>query len=203
VRPNKVEDEDVIDTNANVPRGARVERVEYALANGVRPVGTGVAGDVHDEQVIEMKTGAWSVDEVNLLVRLSTNKYPMGTPCRWERISEQLQRRMDDVTTMIGRLKHVDPKDYDKLVRGEHIERAWSGYEQMLLEEALTKCPKSLGADRWTRIAEWLPGRTKEECIARYKAIVQQIKEKRQKEQQAAANDESSQQQDCALVDAD
>lgn len=57
-RPKKVEEEEEPDTNANVPRTARAERIEYAMANGVRPVGTmGVADSTLDEPVLELKTG--------------------------------------------------------------------------------------------------------------------------------------------------
>jgi len=54
----------------------------------------------------------------------------------------------------------------------------WTGDEQKLLEKALTTFPSTL-KDRWDKIAESIPGRTKKECIERYKYLVQQIKEKK------------------------
>ena len=93
------------------PRVGYTDRVEYAMADGTRPVGTAAFGAHFDEQLaIERHTGPWTVDELNNLVRLSTNKYPMGTPQRWERIADALERKIDDVTTMTARVKNVDPK---------------------------------------------------------------------------------------------
>ena len=99
-----------------------------------------------------------------------------------------------------GRLKHEN--DYARACEAANAERAWSGYEQMMFEEALAKFPKTLGPKRWTRIAEWMPGRTRvslavnthatyivqEECIARYKFLASAIAEKKSAEQAASGN---------------
>ncbi len=39
-----------------------------------------------------------------------------------------------------------------------------------LLEQALMRYPANLGAERWNKIAETVASRTKEECVARFKA---------------------------------
>jgi len=54
----------------------------------------------------------------------------------------------------------------------------WSVTEQKALEKGLQSFPSTL-TDRWERIAETIPGRTKKECIQRYKYIVEQIKQKK------------------------
>ena len=44
----------------------------------------------------------------------------------------------------------------------------WSAEEQRLLEQALKTYPASV-TDRWDRIAEAIPNRSKKECMKRYK----------------------------------
>lgn len=44
----------------------------------------------------------------------------------------------------------------------------WTSEEQKLLEQALKTFPSTVG-DRWDQIAQCIPGRTKKECMARFK----------------------------------
>ena len=56
----------------------------------------------------------------------------------------------------------------------------WSPEQQRALEVALTKIPSSLPADeRWAKIAEQVPGKTKGECVKRYKEIAAALKAKK------------------------
>lgn len=57
-------------------------------------------------------------------------------------------------------------------------ELAWTSSEQQLLEQALKTFPAST-LDRWDRIAECIPSRTKKDCIKRYKELVEIIKAKK------------------------
>ncbi|XP_064105361.1 dnaJ homolog subfamily C member 2-like [Macrobrachium nipponense] len=61
---------------------------------------------------------------------------------------------------------------------------AWGAEEQRLLEQALKTFPVST-TDRWERIAECVPNRTKKDCMRRYKELVEMVKAK--KAAQAAA----------------
>jgi len=45
----------------------------------------------------------------------------------------------------------------------------WTNEEQSALEAALRKFPTSLGTERWDKIAECIPNRTKRDCVMRYK----------------------------------
>ena len=56
----------------------------------------------------------------------------------------------------------------------------WSDEQQRALETALKKFPASVGAERWDRIAENVPGKTKGECVRRYKEIVAALKAKKE-----------------------
>jgi len=59
------------------------------------------------------------------------------------------------------------------------VEAEWSLEEQRALEAALKKVPASVGEGRWERIAEEVPGKTKGECVKRYKEIVAALKAKK------------------------
>jgi len=75
----------------------------------------------------------------------------------------------------------VVPVEEVKSVSNEPEE--WSPEEQKLLEAAMKKFTAKEG-DRWNKIAGELPGRSKQDCIARYKYLVEFFK--RQKKKQTA-----------------
>uniref|UniRef100_A0A1Y1KNC8 Uncharacterized protein n=1 Tax=Photinus pyralis TaxID=7054 RepID=A0A1Y1KNC8_PHOPY len=61
---------------------------------------------------------------------------------------------------------------------GLGTEQVWTATEQQLLEQALKTFPATTG-DRWDRIAECIPNRSKKDCMKRYKELVEIIKAKK------------------------
>jgi DnaJ family protein C protein 2 len=60
----------------------------------------------------------------------------------------------------------------------------WTSDEQKILEQALKTYPASL-PDRWDKISECLPTRSKKDCIVRYKELVELIQAKKKAQQKA------------------
>uniref|UniRef100_A0A1S4GVE2 Uncharacterized protein n=1 Tax=Anopheles gambiae TaxID=7165 RepID=A0A1S4GVE2_ANOGA len=61
--------------------------------------------------------------------------------------------------------------------------KVWSKEEQALLEQAIKTYPVSCGPDRWDRIAECIPNRTKKDCMRRVKELVDLVNAKREAQQ--------------------
>lgn len=71
---------------------------------------------------------------------------------------------------------HSTDDDEQKSTKCEKV--IWKQEQQRALEAALQKFPKDTKS-RWDRIAESVPGKTKEECVIRYKELASQIKKKK------------------------
>ncbi|KAG8232512.1 hypothetical protein J437_LFUL012668 [Ladona fulva] len=61
----------------------------------------------------------------------------------------------------------------------------WSQTEQKALENALIKYPKGT-LERWEKIAKCVPGKTKEECMLRYKVLVELVKKRKEDKSQVS-----------------
>jgi len=60
----------------------------------------------------------------------------------------------------------------------EDEDAVWSQEQQRSLEQALTQFPKG-SAERWDRIAGKVEGKSKEQCMARFKQLAEQVKRKK------------------------
>ncbi|NWX98480.1 DNJC1 protein, partial [Nothoprocta ornata] len=75
-------------------------------------------------------------------------------------------------------------QDEDSDEEGRRRERSrtpedlWTQNQQKLLEMALQQHPKGT-SERWDKIAKCVPGKSKEECIARYKLLVELVQKKK------------------------
>ena len=55
------------------------------------------------------------------------------------------------------------------------LQTPWSADEQKLLEQALKTYPATLGPERWEKIADCLPNRSKKDCMKRYKELAGEL----------------------------
>lgn len=99
------------------------------------------------------------------------------------RMKESVYRQQDSVAEVIvkeatKKLKKAPAAQVDEKAN----DAKWSQEHQKLLEIAIVKYPKTIAGDRWQKIANTVPGKTKDECLARYKYLVQKVKDQKQKE---------------------
>ncbi|NXR99884.1 DNJC2 protein, partial [Oxylabes madagascariensis] len=150
----------------------------------------------------------WPEDDLQLLIK-AVNLFPAGTNSRWEVIANYMnlhsttgiKRTAKDVINKAKSLQKLDPhqkddinkKAFDKFKK-EHgvvpqMDRSpldsspWTTEEQKLLEQALKTYPVNT-PERWEKIAAAVPGRSKKDCMKRYKELVEMVKAKKAAQEQ-------------------
>lgn len=179
----------------NLPRKTDEELAAYSVS--------AVSGINSDDTLRNSRRvgGLWTDDDLVELVRL-VKKYPGGTTNRWEIIAEMMGRTVSEVTQMAAKLKETAYKvpgqnespaeqilhSANKKVKTRKpadvqiqaaAESVWSQAQQQALETAITKYPKTGAFDRWEKIADAVPGKNKDECLARYKYLVELVKKQK------------------------
>lgn len=177
----------------------------YSKLNAMR-TGSGVTA-VSTKEIFS--GGFWTDEDLTELVRL-VKKYPGGTPARWEVIAEMMNRSVHEITFMAAKMKENGYRvpgqtesvaenivqDAAKKLKAKRPvnpiivpENTWSQEQQQLLELAIVKYPKTTVGDRWSKISNSIPGKTKEECLARYKHLVEIVKAQKER---AKADEQSA-----------
>ncbi|XP_047445883.1 dnaJ homolog subfamily C member 1 [Mugil cephalus] len=81
------------------------------------------------------------------------------------------------------RQRDFDPVDEEEAEPQQSKEKAepvvWTQNQQKLLELALQQFPRGT-TERWDRIAKVVPGKTKEECMNRYKMLAELVQKRKQ-----------------------
>ena len=153
----------------------------------------------------EKKESIWTKEEMFLLQK-GVKKYPAGTKKRWDKIKEIVKTKSEEEIVQMAHYLVVNPnikiedninlKELLKKEKKENKEEKpknnneknekkseinWTAEEQKLLEEALKKYPSSLPTnERWTNIAKHV-GKTKKQCVERYKYLANLIKKNKEK----------------------
>lgn len=145
----------------------------------------------------------WSDEEKQLLCK-TVVRFPPGTPRRWEKIADVIDRPIVQVVDMAKEIQNTVGSntnyntlghdtshslfpstvtiDQNLITEREQFESVsdWSQGDQHLFECALKTIPKDTpGVDRWEQIAGCVPGKTRDECLARYRYIAQLLKAKK------------------------
>ena len=154
----------------------------------------------------DKKESIWTKEEMFLLQK-GVKKYPAGTKKRWDKIKEIVKTKNEDEIIQMTHYLTANPNikiegdiNLKELLRKEKkgnnnkeekkeenktekksSEANWTADEQKLLEEALKKYPSSLPAnERWTNISKHV-GKTKKQCVERYKYLASLIKKNKEK----------------------
>ena len=153
----------------------------------------------------EKKESIWTKEEMFLLQK-GVKKYPAGTKKRWDKIKEIVKTKSEEEIIQMTHYLIINPNikiedninlkellkkekkenKEEKQKANENIEKKseinWTAEEQKLLEEALKKYPSSIPAnERWTNISKHV-GKTKKQCVERYKYLANLIKKNKEKE---------------------
>ncbi|PSN57876.1 DnaJ subfamily C member 2 [Blattella germanica] len=173
----------------------RIERERQELMESAsRTCGSGAQG--------KNKKGSapWSHEQLQLLIK-AVNVFPAGTNQRTakEVLAKAKDLQSSDYSKNILKI-NANKKAYDNFEKdqknnvevsattserfdspaeqqGTKIE-PWTAMEQKLLEQALKTYPPTT-PERWDRIAECLPTRSKKDCMRRYKELVEFVKAKK------------------------
>lgn len=94
-----------------------------------------------------------------------------------ERVRSRRQRDFD--TEQEVEIVGDSDDESRKKERSRVLEEMWTQNQQKLLEMALQQYPKGT-AERWDKIAKVVPGKSKEDCICRYKMLVELVQKKKQ-----------------------
>lgn len=100
-----------------------------------------------------------------------------GTGAAEERVKGRRQRDFDP--TAVDDDSEDEKKPSASKEKPSAAEDFWTQNQQRLLELALQQCPRGT-TERWDKIAKVVPGKTKEECMSRYKLLAELILKRKQ-----------------------
>ncbi|NXP76943.1 DNJC2 protein, partial [Ramphastos sulfuratus] len=149
----------------------------------------------------------WPEDDLQLLIK-AVNLFPAGTNSRYFRFGvKSLAKDFNDsghylLLTDPHQKDDINKKAFDKFKKehgvvpqmdsaapSERFEGStldsspWTTEEQKLLEQALKTYPVNT-PERWEKIAAAVPGRSKKDCMKRYKELVEMVKAKKAAQEQ-------------------
>ncbi|XP_017064591.1 uncharacterized protein F54F2.9 [Drosophila eugracilis] len=102
--------------------------------------------------------------------------------------SQQAQRKEKVKKSATGPGTAAAPAEKSMLIP----ETNWTQEQQRALEAAIVKYRKTAGGDRWQKIANSVPEKTKEECLVRYKYLCELVKTQKRAEEEANEPEEDS-----------
>ncbi|XP_055385923.1 dnaJ homolog subfamily C member 1-like [Condylostylus longicornis] len=188
LRKRKVIERPPEKSDADLEGYSQLKKRDLNLGDIVKPV----------NEKVQISGGFWTDDDIAQLVSL-VKKYSSGVPRRWETISEIMGRSISEITFMSAKLKEnsykssinsidmatpnmgeipIIPLEGKKTGNGNIFvpQKDWSQTQQKALEDAITLYKNYPQTEKWIRIAEYVPDKTKDECQSRYKFLVQLVK---------------------------
>ncbi|XP_055284238.1 dnaJ homolog subfamily C member 1 [Moschus berezovskii] len=99
---------------------------------------------------------------------------PARAPEPEERVRGKRQKDFD-----LSEQHESSDEESQQRTRARAAEEPWTQNQQKLLELALQQYPRG-SSDRWDKIAKCVPSKSKEDCIARYKLLVELVQKKKQ-----------------------
>jgi len=153
------------------------------------------------KEASKLNSKPWTNEELNTLAQ-AVGRYPGGTTERWQKIHQYCgkHRSIDEIIAKVRELskrsrnvnvpnekekksatsKDTNDNDNDnKSNNNETKDDIWTVKQQKSLELALKEAKSLPMNERWEKVASMVPGKTKEQCIERYKFIRDQLLSKK------------------------
>eukprot|EP00986_Skeletonema_menzelii_P011600 scaffold6046_cov158-Skeletonema_menzelii.AAC.4 len=141
------------------------------------------ANDKQKEAKLANTSAPWTKDELAALSK-AIKKYPAGGAARWDAIAsfinnlckQEEPRTKEECIEKYNQIASA-PAAKDASDSQAPDDKAWTEKEDNLLQDMLRKYPATLEKnERWKSIAEGVSGRSKKECVERFKAIREAVK---------------------------
>ncbi|KTG41839.1 hypothetical protein cypCar_00013511, partial [Cyprinus carpio] len=133
-----------------------------------------------EQQLEDSAEPAGAEDSESKALRRRTKKSAAGsagTGAAEERMKGRRQRDFDP--TAVDDNSEDEKKPSASKEKPSAAEDVWTQNQQKLLELALQQYPRGT-TERWDKIAKVVPGKTKEECMSRYKLLAELILKRKQ-----------------------
>jgi hypothetical protein len=138
------------------------------------------AAEISKTSSVSESISVWTEEEVRLLSK-AVARFPGGTQERWEKVSEFVKTKsVDEVMQKIKELKKSNRKPQSEVSPSVAqtpaapmepiVSEEWTSEQQAAFEAALRSVPKD-HADRWEEISKLVDGKSKKDCIKRFKEI--------------------------------
>mmetsp|Transcript_9171 Transcript_9171/g.8245 ORF Transcript_9171/g.8245 Transcript_9171/m.8245 type:complete len:600 (+) Transcript_9171:60-1859(+) len=142
----------------------------------------------------------WNDDELNILIN-AVGRFPGGTMNRWEKIQKAVGKDTRTVDEIIAKVKDLQ-KSNRKANKKKNKNKSnsnnspqknndnddpnhpsnWSKEQQSALENALRAVRTLPAQEKWDKVAEMVVGKTKKQCVERFKWIRAQLQAQRQQQ---------------------
>ena len=146
-----------------------------------------------DEKAREAKAARaakpWTKEELAALAK-AVKKYPAGGANRWESIAlfinnlckQQDPRSKEECIAQFNKVTSSPSPAGKEDDAGKSSEAGdeWTEAQDAALQDMLRKYPASMDKnERWSKIAEGVEGKSKKQCVGRFKAIREAVKGKK------------------------
>ncbi|KAM8839722.1 dnaJ homolog subfamily C member 1 [Synchiropus picturatus] len=168
----------------------RWDKIAHELGRSVVEVTTKVK---QAKENVSVTPGLVKLSELKAPAHMATQRGAAGeesqdgaVPAVRQRNKKSLQASASDgseVRVRGRRQQDFDPNSVEEEDEPNSSQKAepaaWTQNQQKLLELALQQFPRGT-TDRWDRIAKVVPGKSKEDCVSRYKLLAELVQKKRQ-----------------------
>lgn len=158
-----------------------------------------VAAEKAREAKLARASTQWTKDELSALAK-AVKKYPPGGSNRWDAIAlfinnqckmpdprskEECIEKYNQIAASVASPPAQASSSHDKDSTAEadkdggSANEPWTEEQDNLLQEMLRKYPADMDKnERWKAIAKGVPGRSKKDCVERFKAIREAVRQK-------------------------